>query len=145
MAKESSPKPEPIAKKALLLVEGKDALNFFKVLCKHLALSQQLQIMNFGGVNQLRGFLLGLPGASGFADVKSIGIIRDAETNATGAFQSVTASLGRAGLATPAQPEQLSRDGQPAVGVLILPGHGQPGMLETLLGKTFTSVTAAAD
>ena len=137
MARQSSPKPEPITKEALLLVEGKDPLRFFEILCKHLGLSQQLQIMNFGGVNQLRGFLVGLPGASGFADVKSIGIIRDAETNATGAFQSVTASLGRAGLATPAKPEQLSWDGQPAVGILILPGQGRPGMLETLLCETF--------
>jgi len=42
----SSPKPEPITKEALLLVEGKDPLNFFGGLCKHLSLSQKLQIMN---------------------------------------------------------------------------------------------------
>ncbi|MCY4236131.1 MAG: hypothetical protein OXE74_07555, partial [Cyanobacteria bacterium MAG CAR2_bin_4] len=134
MVRQSSPKPdpkpEPITKEALLLVEGKDPLRFFEILCKHLGLSQQLQIMNFGGVNQLRGFLVGLPGASGFADVKSIGIIRDAETNATGAFQSVTASLEHA-------LEQRSWDGQPAVDILILPGQGRPGMLETLLCETF--------
>jgi len=134
MVRQSSPKPdpkpEPITKEALLLVEGKDPLRFFEILCKHLGLSQQLQIMNFGGVNQLRGLLVGLPGASGFADVKSIGIIRDAETNATGAFQSVTASLEHA-------LEQRSWDGQPAVDILILPGQGRSGMLETLLCETF--------
>lgn len=130
--------PQPITKEALLLVEGKDPRNFFEALCNHLSLSQQLQIMNFSGVEELRSFLIGLRGQSGFRNVKRIGIIRDAEGNAAGAFQSVQASLKRAGLATPKEPDQLSCDGQHAVGVLILPGQGKPGMLETLLCKTFT-------
>ena len=94
MVKESAPKPERITKKAWLLVEGKDPLNFFGGLCNELSLSQKLQIMNFGGVKELRGFLIGLRGASGFADVKSIGIIRDAEEDSTRAFQSVKSKLG---------------------------------------------------
>ena len=129
--------PQPINKEALLLVEGKDPLNFFEALCKHLSLSQQLQIMNFGGVGELRGFLVGLRGQSGFRNVKSIGMIRDAETGAAGAFQSVHTSLEHAGLTVPNEPEQVSRDGQPAVGVLILPGQDKSGMLETLLCETF--------
>jgi len=137
MAKGSSPKPEAITNKALLLVEGKDPLRFFEVLCKHLALSQKLEIRNFGGVNELRLFLIGLSSASGFADVKSIGIIQDAERDSTAAFQSVQGSLRNASLAVPVQPEQFSCDGQPAVGVLILPGQARPGMLETFLCETF--------
>lgn len=132
------PQPQPITKEALLLVEGKDPRNFFDALSKHLSLSQQLEIMNFGGVEELRSFLVGLCVGSGFRSVKRIGIIRDAEKDAAGAFQSVQASLKRAGLATPKEPEQLSCDGQHAVGVLILPGQGKSGMLETLLCKTFT-------
>ena len=133
------PQPQPITKEALLLVEGKDPRNFFDALSEHLSLSQQLEIINFGGVGELRSFLIGLRGQSGFRNVKRIGIIRDAEKDATGAFQSVQASLKRAGLATPKEPEQLSCDGgQRAVGILILPGQGKPGMLETLLCKTFT-------
>ncbi|MXZ83133.1 MAG: hypothetical protein F4Z10_05490 [Synechococcus sp. SB0666_bin_14] len=137
MARESFPKPESITKETLLLVEGNDSRNFFEAMRDHLSLSHQLQIINFGGIKQLKNTLLGLRGASGFTDIKSIGIIRDAETNPTGAFQSVQASLRRAKLPIPANPEQLSCDGQPAVGVLILPGQGKPGMLETLLCKTF--------
>ena len=135
--RESSPKPEPITKEALLLVEGNGSRNFFAAMCDHFSLSHQLQIINFGGIKQLKGTLLGLRGASGFADVKSIGIIRDAETSSTGAFQSVKANLRNAGLVAPEKPEQLSWDGQPAVGVLILPGQDKPGMLETLLCRTF--------
>ena len=131
------PQPQPITKEALLLVEGRDPLNFFEALCNHLSLSRQLQTMNFGGVKELRGFLVGLRGQSGFRNVKSIGIIRDAEEGAAAAFQSVQASLGHAGLTVPNEPEKLSRDGQPAVGVLILPGQDKSGMLETLLCETF--------
>ncbi len=131
--------PRSITKEALLLVEGKDPLHFFGALCNHLSLSQQLEIINFGGVGELRSFLIGLRGQSGFRNVKRIGIIRDAEGNAAGAFQSVQASLQHVQLTVPKEPEQLSCDGgQLAVGVLILPGQGEPGMLETLLCKTFT-------
>ena len=131
------PQPQPITKEALLLVEGRDPLNFFEALCNHLSLSRQLQAMNFGGVKELGGFLVGLRGRSGFWNVKSIGIIRDAETGAAAALQSVHTSLKHAGLTIPNEPEQLSRDGQPAVGVLILPGQDKSGMLETLLCETF--------
>lgn len=143
MAKAPAPKPKPITKEALLLVEGKDALNFFVALCNHLEFSPQPEIMNFGGVDEFRGFLEGLIGAKGFQDVKSIGIIRDAEKNAAAALQSVQSSLKNAAskhnvdLAVPTEPETLVSDGQRAIGVLILPGHGRPGMLETLLCHTF--------
>ena len=132
-----SPTPKPINQAVLLLVEGKDSLHFFGALCKHLGLSHKLQIMDFGGVSQFREFLVGLQGASGFADVKSMGIIRDAEANPDGAFKSVQGSLRQAGLTVPTTPEQLSWDKQRAVGVLILPGQGRLGMLETLLCETF--------
>ena len=143
MAKAPAPKPKPITKEALLLVEGKDELNFFETLCKHLAFSPQPEIRHFGGVDQFRGFLEVLLDASGFQDVKSIGIIRDAEENAAAALQSVQSSLNNAAasknnvdLAVPTGPERLVSDGQRAVGVLILPGQGRPGMLETLLCDT---------
>ena len=110
------PQPQPITKESLLLVEGKDSRNFFEALCNHLSLSQQLQIMNFGGVEELRGFLVGLCGQSGFRSVKRIGIIRDAEKDAAAAFQSVQASLRRIDLTVPNEPEQCSGT-QPAVGI----------------------------
>ena len=137
MAKASTPKPKPITKEALLLVEGKDALNFIVALCNHLAFSPQPEIRNFGGVSELREFLNLLPRVSGFQDVKSIGIIRDAEGDAAAALQSVQSSLRNAGLTAPEEPAQLVSDGQRAIGVLILPGQGRPGMLETLLCDTF--------
>ena len=128
--------PQRITKEALLLVEGKDPRNFFDALSKHLSLSQRLEIINFGGVGELRSFLIGLRGQSGFRSVKRIDIIRDAEKDAAAAFQSVQASLRRIDLTVPDEPEQCSGT-QPAVGIMILPGQGREGMLETMLCETF--------
>ncbi len=126
----------PIASTIQLLVEGNDQRNFFEAFIKHLSLTD-VQIQNFGGVKELRGFLLALVSAPGFRDtVQSVGIVRDAETNARSAFQSVQCSLKNAGLPVPAQPEERAGS-SPAATVLILPDGNQPGMLETVLCQSF--------
>ena len=125
-----------------LLVEGNDQRNFFGELVQHLKI-EDLQIQDFGGVDEIRGFLRVMVKQSGFhGTVKVLGIVRDAESSAQGAFQSVQSSLRNAGLPVPDRPGESARPGEaagvaPAVNVLILPGDGAPGMLETLLCRTF--------
>ena len=70
-----------------------------------------------------------------------LGIVRDAETSAQGAFQSVQSSLRNAGLPVPARPGEPA-GAAPTVNVLVLPGNGAPGMLETLLCRTFADTAA---
>lgn len=120
-----------------ILVEGNDQRNFFEAFISHLALAN-IQVQNFGGVDQLRDFLEGLVDVTGFQAVESVGIVRDAETSAQAAFQSVQSSLSNAGLPVPNQPERRAGS-SPAVTVLILPGNNRPGMLETLLNETFAN------
>lgn len=122
-------------KSKILLVEGNDPRNFFEAFVRHLSIDN-IQIQNFGGITQLRDFLEGLVGATGFRVVESIGIVRDAETSAESAFQSVQSSLKNAALPVPNRPERRT-DTSPAVTVLILPGNDQQGMLETLLCESF--------
>ena len=130
------PKPVQPTKAIQLLVEGKDQGNFFDELVNHLKI-EDLQIQDFGGVNELKGFLGVMVKQSGFHDtVRMLGIVRDAETSAQGAFQSVQSSLRNAGLPVPAHPGEPA-GAAPAVNVLILPGDGDHGMLETLLCRTF--------
>jgi len=137
------PEPNTIKSKIQLLVEGNDQRNFFEAFIEHLSLDN-IQIQNFGGVNELRGFLLALANAPGFREiVQSVGIVRDAETSAQGAFQSVQSSLNNAGLSVPNRPEDRA-DSSPAVTVLILPGNNSPGMLETLLCQSFGSTQEEA-
>ena len=127
--------PDQLALSKQLLVEGRDYVNFFEALVERLQLTD-IQIQNFGGVSELRGFLGALVNQSGFYEnVRSLGIVRDAETNAESAFRSVRDSLGAAGLPVPDEPG-MPANGEPALSVLILPGGGRPGMLETLLNET---------
>lgn len=137
-------KPQQIEKKILILVEGKDAYNFFEVLVGHLGLDN-VGVKNFGGINQLTTYLAGLVSAPGFRNLTKIGIIRDAETSdvpeatEARAFQSVQSSLTSVGLSAPSRPSEYTERAPegPAIAVLVLPGNGREGMLETLLCETF--------
>lgn len=118
-----------------LLVEGNDQKNFFEAFVSHLEI-QGVQIQNFGGVDELGGFLRAFVRAPDFDTISSIGVIRDAEKSAIGAFQSVQSLLRNASLTVPVREEQRAGE-NPAVTVMILQGNNQRGMLETLLCKSF--------
>ncbi|MFQ5793994.1 MAG: DUF3226 domain-containing protein [Candidatus Bipolaricaulia bacterium] len=75
---------------------------------------------------------------SGFDDVTSLGIVRDAEEDATTAFRSVCGSLGRARLSVPKQPMVVAGS-NPKVSVFILPDCSNSGMLETLCLQTISN------
>lgn len=127
------PAPEEIWSQKIVLMEGKDAEFFFKELCKHIE-KNDLQIMNYGGINELRGFLKTLKGSPGYRTIESIGIIRDAELKMESAFQSVCDALKANGFAVPSRPNQVVT-GKPNISVFILPDCKNPGMLETLCWK----------
>ena len=127
---------ERMRSRTQLLVEGNDQGNFFRAFINHLAI-EEIQVRNFGGVPDLSRFLRAFVNEPGFREsVQSVGIVRDAEGSAASAFQSVQSSLKEVGLAVPERPE-TPVNGSPSVNVLILPGGGESGMLETLLCKTF--------
>ena len=72
-------------------------------------------------MDELNGFLGVMVKQSGFRDtVKMLGIVRDAETSAERAFQSVRSSLHNAQLPVPDRPGERA-GAAPAVNVLILP------------------------
>jgi hypothetical protein len=71
-----------------------------------------------------------------FDTVQNLGVVRDAEKSAENTFKSVQGSLRDVGLTVPDRPA-LFCGNSPAVSVLILPGNGRAGMLETLLCETF--------
>ncbi len=112
-------------------MEGADPHHFFTALAGHLGIDH-LQIHDFGGVRDLRQFLRVFVDASDFPSVINLGIVRDAETDAAAAFQSVRDSLRYANLPVPDAPE-TTQPGPPAITTMILPGGNRPGMLETLL------------
>ena len=131
--------PEQIKEPKQLLVEGKDPLNFFNEFIQYLG-CQGLQIQNFGGVPDLPAVLKQFVKAPDFGlVVESIGIVRDAEGDENSAWQSVQSALRGAGMPVPARIGQRSVADSPHVTVLLLPGDGNPGMLETVLNRTFAN------
>ncbi len=125
--------PKPIIKSKQLLVEGKDAEEFFSAFLNYMGLTDKVQVQNFGGIDELGGFLKALKSTHGFAQmVTSLGMVRDAETDAAAAFQSVCSALNRARLNEPMKP-MIPAGQNPQVNVLILPNATSCGMLETLL------------
>lgn len=122
--------PQPLTATKQLLVEGADAARFFQAFLAALDLSGW-QVHNFGGNSELPGFLKAVALMSGFNDIASLAIIRDAETDPQAAFQSVCAALRKASLAAPGKSSAFS-SGRPQVGVFILPDSSSAGMLESI-------------
>ncbi len=77
--------PIRIAETVLLLVEGKDDEGFLRCLCEHIGLNG-VDILIYEGKTHLRSYLEVLPLLPGYEKVERIGIIRDADEDATGAF-----------------------------------------------------------
>ncbi len=124
--------PIPITEPKQLAVEGRDAVIFFEALLREMDLAE-IQLQNFGGVDELRGFLRGLQRRSGFAQmVVSVGIVRDAERDPTSAFQSVCSALSNADFSNVPDEPGIFVGNTPRIGVLILPDATTAGMLETL-------------
>ena len=132
--------PEQIKTPRQLLVEGNDQRNFFEAFVKRLSLCG-IQIQDYGGGDELRGFLRIFVKMTDFHSVKSLGIVRDAEDFFQNTFRSVQGALRHANLPVPkeAGQRQGGQGGKPDVSVFILPDNASPGMLETLLCRAFAN------
>lgn len=126
--------PLEIKSKKLLIVEGKDEINFFSCLLRHMNISD-LQVMDVGGVDQFKNKFPALRRASGFSDIMSMAIVRDAESDANSAFSSIRNILQKEGLKPPEKPNQFSGS-NPKIGIFIMPGDANQGMIEDLCLKT---------
>ncbi len=126
-----------ISRPKLILGEGKEEERFFTALLCHMGIDD-VQAVQYYGKDRMQAGLNAIRMASGFANVVSIGITRDADFSPNPsvqpcdvAFQSVCGNLASANLPFPHSLGQTSQ-GRPTVAILILPGHGRAGMLEDL-------------
>jgi hypothetical protein len=90
------PKPEPITQQKLLLAEGKDAFHFFCHACNFYREVEDVQVMNFGGNDELPNFLTDLTNMDKFDEVNTIVISRDAETDADVAIMRIQDAIKHA-------------------------------------------------
>lgn len=122
--------PQAITQTKLLLGEGMEEVFFFNALLKHLGIGN-VQVEQAGSKDNFRNFIATLPVRPGFLNLEAIAITRDADDNATGAFESVCTALEQANLPKPAHVATYTA-GNPRVGVFILPNCNDVGMLEDL-------------
>ena len=128
---------QPITKKVFMAVEGKDDKNFVDAFLKHLAIDPKIyQIEEIAGNTKYQSTIPTLVKTSGFMDnVKALIIIRDADEDPNATFQSLTHLITKIGLQPPNNPNEYS-NGNPSVGLFIMPGKGLMGALESLALKT---------
>jgi hypothetical protein len=121
----------PITKPKLLVVEGSDDSHFLAALLRHARIEADFEIRDLEGVNNFNRILRALPAVTGFANVVSLGIVRDADQSMQSAFQSVCSALKNANLSVPKHPLSIV-GGHPEVSVFIWPDCKSNGTLETL-------------
>ena len=129
----------------LLLVEGKDEVNLLGRLIKDCLKDdgQGIQIWDVGSKDNFRPNLIGIKvAAQARPTLRSIGIIRDADDNPQGSFDSVCNSLRSVGYEPPAAHAEFS-DATPSIGVFIVPDGSQPGAIETLCRRSVEGEAAA--
>ena len=123
-----------IEQENLLIVEGNEEKLFFDEFIKYLKL-ENIQTMPIGGKTFLQPNLKALVRSPGFSNVKSIGIVRDADGDHDAAFQSVCGALNSNNLSKPDSP--LNQKGNnPKINIFIMPGINLTGMLEDLCIKS---------
>jgi hypothetical protein len=129
-----NPRPQQfdLVQDSLLLVEGIDDLRFARALLAWLDKSN-IQLVAVGGISRFRPFLADiLTKHPDFDRLRSLGIMRDADENASSTFQSLSDALMVSQLPAPSQPWQVEQEGQLRVSLAILPDGVSPGNLEDL-------------
>lgn len=127
---------QEVTKERLIVVEGKDEEDFFKRLLSQMSLQDLVEIRSVGGKDQFRRKVPALLRSRGFVDhVRSFALIRDADDNAQVAFDSLRDLLAEEGCQPP-KDMNLFSEGERKVGIFIMPGNSEYGMLEDLCLRT---------
>ena len=131
-----------IQKPHLILCEGVDAENFLirwleskELSIYSSAFENEIQVMDFGGNEDLPKFLKAIKTYYGYTKVSSLLVIRDAERDAKRAEQSIQSAFMGAGFPAPRHPCSWESDSSLKTGFLLFPScnsNSQEGTLEDL-------------
>ena len=123
----------------LLLVEGKDEINLFTGLIKCRFPNNEnatiVQIEQVGKSEFRRNFGSIVLSAQKSASLKAIGIVRDADGDASAAFDSVCDGVRNFGYEPPQRHGHFS-DQTPGIGVFITPDGEAQGAIETICRRS---------
>jgi len=128
-----------IVKSYLILCEGRDAENFLISYLESGALkydqrfSNEIQVLDFGGNEELESYLKNLRNMEKFDKVTHIAIIRDAEKDYSKACQDVVRSLNNSNFISSVDyGEWTCNDNGLNIGYLLFPLNNREGTLEDL-------------
>ena len=116
-----------ILKSYLILCEGKDTVNFLVSYLESEALrddprfGEEIQALNFGGVEQFGSFISALPNMDGFEQVRSLLVLRDAEKDVAAAERSVKKAFEESGLPAPQSCGRWNHSGQLSTAYVLMP------------------------
>ena len=123
----------------LLLVEGRDEVNLIGGLIRFRLgeeLGKRIQIIDAGGKDKFIKNLQAIKTASlTRPTLRSIGVVRDADDDATSAFSSVAQSVANVGYDPPSAHGEFS-DARPSIGIFIVPDGTGTGAIETLCRRS---------
>lgn len=125
-----------IEKDTLLLVEGRDEVEFFEALLININAHERVQTIEVGGKDNFKNEFPALLLSPNFSNVKRYAIVRDADTSAKSTFQSVVGLLQRNNQPVPKAPGEIITTNGLSTGIFIMPGNFDEGMLEDLCLKT---------
>ncbi|HDY7161545.1 TPA: hypothetical protein RRE97_005055 [Klebsiella pneumoniae] len=121
-----------IERQKLLLVEGRDEINFFSAFLNAEKIDD-IQIIESKGKDQFPTELELILNDPEFQKVISMGIVRDADESQQAAVESISYYLRKNSLPVPQGHNSFESDGKMNVGIFIAPGFTDKGMLESLI------------
>ena len=124
---------DDVTSDALLVVEGSDDAWFCNAFLRRGLQQAEVQIAEVGGTPKLRPFITGtLKAAENLPNLRRLGIVTDADNNATAAFQRVRNALADAGFPAPRRVWETAQSGNLIVSIAVLPDGSATGDLEGL-------------
>ena len=135
-----------IESERLLLVEGPDDQNLLKALIHHWPddAHPDVQFIVAHGVSTFKAKIdaIRIAARRDGRNLRAIGIVRDADQDAAGAWRSVCDAVASSGLEPPDRHAAFS-DASPSVGIFIMPDGESNGVLETLCRRAVAEKPAA--
>lgn len=118
-----------ITRPKLILTEGKDGKELSEALLEFVSHSDNFQVMNLRGKDNIPKKMRTLSKSPGFRNLTDLCVIRDADEYPDRAFQSVHDAMQRIGVEPPEEPFRWNA-GPPRSAIAILPDGRRQGAIE---------------
>lgn len=124
-----------ITSNKILLVEGRDEVNFFEALCDNIGVDD-IQIIETGGKDKFKNEFPVILLMPNFEKVITVAIIQDADVSKKSTVDSINYQLKKNNFPSPVEHAKFNDSGKIKCGIFVMPGNRESGMLENLVLDT---------